>query len=179
MGLGQRWLRAPILYGVLVFVTVAPTIMKADGPDPSLLTSLEYCIQANAVFPENCQNQPYIACMGEQLNIAANPSLASERCWHQEGFVWGAVGELVLDRLKESLPENEWRALEMSEEVRLERQTEAASFPALYLSNGGGLNREARVKETAREVRNRTLRLISYEDYLRHGAYVFQSEERP
>ena len=161
---------------VLGFLALMPGVAKADSADGELVTLLAQCLVANQDFPENCQNLPYRNCLETQLTVAPNPELASERCWHQEIFVWGEIETQAKERLKRALPDEEWRAIELAMEARGNLTAEETAFPFLSVRNADRTVRPMLTRGVALSVRHRALLVLSYEELLRNGAFVFQGE---
>lgn len=172
----RSWALVLVLSG-LVQTAVALLPAKADGADQSILTAVEHCILTNKDFPEVCQNLPYYACMGEQLRIAANPALASERCWHQETFVWEAVAETALEELYALLPDEEDEIIRQKvEAIRQARSPSIQGSITAFLGRDDRWERPANVRAVAVSVRNFAIELILGRDRLIDGCAAYRSE---
>jgi hypothetical protein len=75
----------------------------ADSAGARETRALQACLFDYQDAEHHCFDVPYYTCMGEQLGIAANPTLARERCLFQELTVWTNLIEDACEDLGETI----------------------------------------------------------------------------
>ena len=85
----------------------------ADGAGERETRALQACLFDYQDAEHQCFDVPYYTCMGEQLGIAANPTLTRERCLFQELTVWTNLIEDACEDLGEIIKPGSatWEAL--------------------------------------------------------------------
>jgi|GEM_PF-3778781 len=85
----------------------------ADSAGLRETRAVEVCLNDYPTSEHQCFDVAYYTCMGEQIELAANPSLARERCLFQEMFVWSDLLEDGCAEMKNIFEEGstEWDAV--------------------------------------------------------------------
>ena len=73
---------------IAVLTAFSPTSSPADGAGPRETRAFQACLLDHPGAWQRCRNVAYYICMADQLERAANPILARERCLHQELAAW-------------------------------------------------------------------------------------------
>ncbi|WP_238365179.1 hypothetical protein [Mesobacterium pallidum] len=93
--------RTARLLSLLALSTICAGPSWADGAGQRETLALQACLFDYQGAEHQCFDVTYYTCMGEQLGIAANPTLAKERCLLQEFTVWTNLIEDACEDLGE------------------------------------------------------------------------------